>query len=86
MSLEAASRGSIGSAPVRTKAACVAGMAPQSSAMTLTRSEDLAQVTRLSERQIPHPIAPQRLAEKRACGDHFFSTVLKEGVLLATEN
>ena len=32
------------------------------------------------------PIAPQRLAEKRACGDHFFSTVLQEGVLLATEN
>lgn len=32
------------------------------------------------------PIAPQRLAEKQACGDHFFATVLKEGVLLATEN
>jgi predicted nucleotidyltransferase len=32
------------------------------------------------------PIAPQRLAEKKACGDHFFATVLKEGVLLATEN
>lgn len=32
------------------------------------------------------PIAPQRLAEKRARGDHFFATVLKEGLLLATEN
>ena len=32
------------------------------------------------------PIAPQRLAEKRARGDHFFFTVLQEGVLLATEN
>jgi chlorite dismutase len=32
------------------------------------------------------PITPQRLAEKRACRDHFFATVSKEGVLLATEN
>lgn len=32
------------------------------------------------------PISPQRLAEKRNCHDHFFSTVLKEGVLLAAEN
>jgi hypothetical protein len=32
------------------------------------------------------PIAPQRLAEKQAIGDHFFDTVLKEGVLLATED
>ncbi len=32
------------------------------------------------------PITPERLAEKRAIGDHFFGTVLKEGVLLATEN
>ena|ERR1700720_1523272 len=32
------------------------------------------------------PITPQRLEEKTACGDHFFRTVLKEGVLLATEN
>ncbi len=32
------------------------------------------------------PISPERLAEKRACHDHFFSTVLKEGVLLASEN
>jgi len=32
------------------------------------------------------PIAPQRLKEKQAAGDHFFATVMKEGVLLATEN
>lgn len=32
------------------------------------------------------PIAPARLAEKKAIGDHFFATVLKEGVLLASEN
>ena len=32
------------------------------------------------------PISPQRLAEKKACGDHFFQTVLKEGVLLATQD
>jgi len=32
------------------------------------------------------PISPARLREKEACGDHFFQTVLKEGVLLATEN
>ncbi len=32
------------------------------------------------------PLTPARLAEKRACGDHFFETVLKEGVLLATED
>ena len=32
------------------------------------------------------PIAPARLAEKQAIGDHFFATVLKEGVLLASEN
>ena len=29
------------------------------------------------------PIAPQRLEEKKAIGDFFFATVLKEGVLLA---
>jgi len=29
------------------------------------------------------PIAPQRLEEKRATGDFFYATVLKEGVLLA---
>ena len=32
------------------------------------------------------PIAPGRLDEKKAVGDHFFHTVLKEGVLLASEN
>lgn len=32
------------------------------------------------------PISPTRLAEKRACHDHFFATVLNEGVLLATED
>lgn len=30
------------------------------------------------------PITPSRLDEKKAVGDHFFATVLKEGVLLAT--
>lgn len=32
------------------------------------------------------PITPERLQEKRTVGDHFFQTVLQEGVLLATEN
>jgi len=32
------------------------------------------------------PITPERLSEKKSDGDHFFKTVLKEGVLLATEN
>jgi uncharacterized protein len=32
------------------------------------------------------PITPSRLDEKEAVGDHFFATVLKEGVLLATED
>ena len=32
------------------------------------------------------PITPQRLAEKRARKDHFFVTVIKEGVILASEN
>jgi predicted nucleotidyltransferase len=32
------------------------------------------------------PISPQRLAEKKAVGDHFFQTVLQEGVLLAEED
>jgi predicted nucleotidyltransferase len=32
------------------------------------------------------PISPARLVEKRARQDHFFATVLNEGVLLATEN
>ena len=29
------------------------------------------------------PITPRRLSEKRAMGDHFFKTILAEGVLLA---
>ena len=32
------------------------------------------------------PITPQRFAEKRACHDHFFATIMKEGVILASEN
>ena len=32
------------------------------------------------------PIAPERLEEKKASDDFFFATVLREGVLLATEN
>jgi hypothetical protein len=32
------------------------------------------------------PITPCRLAEKQERNDHFFFTVLKEGVLLAAEN
>lgn len=32
------------------------------------------------------PITPERLQEKKACADHFFQTILQEGVLLATEN
>ena len=32
------------------------------------------------------PITPDRLEEKKAIGDFFFGTVLKEGVLLASEN
>ena len=32
------------------------------------------------------PIAPARLEEKKAIGDHFFGTVLSEGVMLATED
>lgn len=32
------------------------------------------------------PIAPERLEEKKAMKDFFFATVLREGVLLATEN
>lgn len=32
------------------------------------------------------PITPTRLAEKTAIRDHFFGTVLQEGVTLATEN
>ena len=32
------------------------------------------------------PITPERLAEKRRAGDHFFQTVFDEGVQLATED
>jgi predicted nucleotidyltransferase len=32
------------------------------------------------------PIAPNRLAEKKSCHDHFFQTVMSEGVLLVQEN
>ena len=32
------------------------------------------------------PITPQRLAEKRTVGDHFFHTVLEEGVQIAAED
>jgi hypothetical protein len=32
------------------------------------------------------PIAPQRLEEKKAIGDFFFGTVIKEGRLIATQN
>lgn len=32
------------------------------------------------------PISPARLAEKKASGDHFFLTILKEGKCLATED
>jgi predicted nucleotidyltransferase len=32
------------------------------------------------------PITPQRLDEKRAVGDYFFATILKEGVQLAAKN
>jgi hypothetical protein len=32
------------------------------------------------------PIAPARLDEKKAAGDHFFGTVLSEGVLLAAQD
>ena len=32
------------------------------------------------------PISPERLGEKKASGDYFFRTVLKEGVLLAAQD
>ena len=32
------------------------------------------------------PIAPARLAEKKAIDDHFFGTVMDEGVLIATQD
>jgi hypothetical protein len=32
------------------------------------------------------PITPNRLSEKQAVGDHFFQTILEEGVQLAAED
>ena len=32
------------------------------------------------------PITPARLEEKKAVGDHFFQTVLNEGVLIAAKD
>ena len=32
------------------------------------------------------PITPERLAEKEACGDHFFSTILSEGIRIAEKD
>ena len=32
------------------------------------------------------PISPDRLAEKRRAGDHFFSTVLQEGIRIAQKD
>jgi predicted nucleotidyltransferase len=32
------------------------------------------------------PITPDRLAEKKSAGDHFFKTVLREGVLVAAQD
>ena len=32
------------------------------------------------------PITPDRLGEKKSVGDHFFRTVLQEGVLLAAQD
>ena len=32
------------------------------------------------------PITPERLAEKKRDNDHFFKTVLEEGVLVASED
>jgi predicted nucleotidyltransferase len=32
------------------------------------------------------PITPERLSEKQAIGDHFFGTILNEGVLLAAQD
>ena len=32
------------------------------------------------------PITPERLDEKKAAGDFFFATILKEGVQLASQN
>lgn len=32
------------------------------------------------------PITPRRLEEKKAIGDHFFRTIMKEGMLIATQD
>jgi predicted nucleotidyltransferase len=32
------------------------------------------------------PITPERLAEKKKTGDHFFKTILEEGILLASQD
>jgi len=32
------------------------------------------------------PIAPERLSEKMACGDHFFLTILREGVRIGSQD
>jgi hypothetical protein len=32
------------------------------------------------------PITPQRLKEKNKIGDHFFRTIMKEGMLIATQD
>ena len=32
------------------------------------------------------PISPKRLLEKKECGDHFFATVLDEGLIVASQN
>lgn len=32
------------------------------------------------------PISPSRLEEKKKCGDHFFRTILEEGIRIATED
>jgi len=32
------------------------------------------------------PVTPERLREKQAIGDHFFQTILQEGVMIAAEN
>ena len=57
------------------------------------RQLEAAQSFRRGMRPIPAkpaftlvPITPDRLGEKRTAGDHFFRTVLKEGVLLVTQD
>ncbi len=57
------------------------------------RQLEAAQSFRREMRPIPAkpsftllPITAERLSEKKADGDHFFKTVLKEGVLLAAQD